>query len=288
MVGVQRINWRFHLHSAHFCIQLPLRSVRLRLPGEILKDGWLVLYQWGEGAEIEFLEVRGPPACAGAKPVPFDHTPASVGATRSRTRRNRAAVQTPGLPMDFSSLVKGQVTQTLLATLCERAGYRVTRLGVEELVTEVKFASYDEYRDLGLPAALRYLPDFLIAEPRLQAAFMVEVKFRSSLSRATIADLHAELSRQREHWPNSYAVVMLGHSINGNQNPFHQDYVRVVRPDDLAKLLVPEGSWVGHHWRTLPHLPDVFSRMSGSLELQQNADLITSTLEQLCQLEGRQ
>jgi hypothetical protein len=47
MVGVQRIKWRFDRHYAQFGIQFPLRSVRLRLPGEIVKDGWMVLYQWG-------------------------------------------------------------------------------------------------------------------------------------------------------------------------------------------------------------------------------------------------
>jgi hypothetical protein len=188
--------------------------------------------------------------------------------------------------MNFSSVVKGQITQTLLATLCERAGYRVTRLGVEELVTEVKFATHEKYRALALPHPLRSLPDFLIAEPQMEAAFMVEVKFRSRLTRATIADLHAQLAAQREHWPESYAVVMLGCPPDSGANPFHQTYIRVVRPDDLAKLRVPGGTWVGEIWRSLPHLPDVFSRMRGSFELQQNADMITSTLEQLGRLEA--
>jgi hypothetical protein len=42
------------------------------------------------------------------------------------------------MALEFTNVVKGLVTQTLLAALLERGGYRVTRLGIEELFGEVK------------------------------------------------------------------------------------------------------------------------------------------------------
>jgi len=40
------------------------------------------------------------------------------------------------MTLDFTNVLKGVVTQTLLMALLERGGYRVTRLGIEELFGE--------------------------------------------------------------------------------------------------------------------------------------------------------
>jgi hypothetical protein len=63
------------------------------------------------------------------------------------------------MALEFTNVVKGFVTQTLLAALLERGGYRVTRLGIEELFGEVKHIDMHQYLKLELPLPLRYLPD---------------------------------------------------------------------------------------------------------------------------------
>jgi hypothetical protein len=78
--------------------------------------------------------------------------------------------------MLFSNIIKGQVAQTLVKILLERAGYRVTRLGIEELFQEVVHLDAGQYANLNLPENLRFLPDLLVADSTIEKAFLVEVK----------------------------------------------------------------------------------------------------------------
>jgi hypothetical protein len=77
--------------------------------------------------------------------------------------------------------------------------------------------------------ALRYLPDFLIADSTLNKAFLLEVKFRKDFNASTTQSLHYELTRQREFWPDSYAVILIAKS-SAPGNRFHQDYIRIIPP----------------------------------------------------------
>src|SRR6266446_8218665 len=108
----------------------------------------------------------------------------------------------------FPNVVKSQITQSLIKTLFERAGYRVTRLGVEELFVEVTQLDEKQYKMLNLPLALRYLPDFLIADSTLNKAFLLEVKFRKDFNESTAQSLHYELMRQRQFWPRTSKSVL--------------------------------------------------------------------------------
>lgn len=132
--------------------------------------------------------------------------------------------------MEFRSIVKGQLTQSLLKTLMERAGYRVTRLGVEELFGEIQYLDLPQYLALNLPLNLRSLPDLLVADPNMQKAYLVEVKFRREFNEASIGSLFKSLSKQREHWQDSYAVVMIATPFVPDGR-FNQDVMRVVPPD---------------------------------------------------------
>src|SRR6266516_2614052 len=116
------------------------------------------------------------------------------------------------MAMDFTNVVKGQITQSLIKTLFERAGYRVTRLGVEELFVEVTQLDEQQYNALNLPLALRYLPDFLMADSTLNKAFLLEVKFRRVFDVSSTQSLYYELTRQREFWPDSYVVILIATS----------------------------------------------------------------------------
>lgn len=139
--------------------------------------------------------------------------------------------------MQFKNLVKAQITQGLMKTLFEQQGYRVTRLGVEELISEIIHLDDQQYRQLALPEALRFLPDFLVAEPNLTRAFLVEVKFREKFDEQTLEELYSSLSTQRQYWPQSYAIILLGTPFP-NEGKFHQDRIGVLKPDDTELLHV--------------------------------------------------
>ena len=186
------------------------------------------------------------------------------------------------MPIAFDNLVKGQITQALVTSLLERGGYRVTRFGIEELFSEVKHLTAAEYATLGLPAALRTLPDLLVAPPDISSAFQVEVKFRLKFTGIAREELAGVLRRQREHWPASIAVLLVGESWT-ERGRFHQDYIRVVRPEDLttlADLEMPSED----AWEALPQIQQVFRLLSGSNELQKSADMIIPALQSLALL----
>jgi hypothetical protein len=167
--------------------------------------------------------------------------------------------------MNFASLLRGRVAERVLVTLLERGGYRVTRLGIEEIFDEIKLLSQSEYLALGLPPALRTLPDILVADPGVSWAALVELKYRRCFDDAVARELHATLSHQREFWPQSHAVIMIAEPfVEGGR--FHQDYIRYVKPGATDKLLwrppsdsySDERSWMSPVWNSLPTILSLF------------------------------
>lgn len=186
------------------------------------------------------------------------------------------------MTISFANLVKAQVTQSLLAALLERWGYRVTRLGIEELFGEVKYIDLPTYRSLRLQPQLRSLPDLLVATLTMSEAFLVEVKFRKRFDEGTAEELYRELLAQREHWPQTYAVVMIAETIRENCR-FHQDYIRVVRPTETDRLVDARLS-VESRWESLSALNAVFRPPDGPTAGTSAADSVTSVLKQLASL----
>jgi hypothetical protein len=90
------------------------------------------------------------------------------------------------LPLPFHDVLKSQLTQTALTALLHQSGYRVVRLGIEELFSDVKAQPLAQYRKLAFPLRLRCLPDLLVASPEggpdllseRRRAILVEVKYR--------------------------------------------------------------------------------------------------------------
>lgn len=136
--------------------------------------------------------------------------------------------------MKFSNVAKGQLTQSIAKMLFERAGYRVTRLGIEELFHEVVQLEVQEYRKLGLPKALRALPDLLVATPNISSARLVEVKFRSRFDGDSAQALHKTLSHQFEYWPETVCMLMIAEPEDGGR--FHQDFIRTIDKRTLRHL----------------------------------------------------
>lgn len=204
--------------------------------------------------------------------------------------------RTPASGMSFASILKGRIAERIVVTLLERGGFRVTRLGIEELFDEIKYLSRDQYLNLGLPSQLRALPDILVADRRVSWAAMLEIKFRRRFDAESARELYSTLRDQREHWPQAWALIMIAEPfVDGGR--FHQDYIRMLGPEDLEKLIEPPPAMTGEGerhrmarvWGRLPMLTKLFYGTHGddeggqrfSQDFWQGADFVTAAIKEL-------
>lgn len=194
------------------------------------------------------------------------------------------------MAIHFDQVVKALTTQSLLATLLERGGYRVTRLGIEELFGEIKRLEHEQYTALKLAEPLRFLPDLLIANQEMTEAHLVEVKYRRRFDDAARDSLFYELERQRKHWPQSQAVVMIGEPfVEGGK--FHQDYIRVIPAAEERKRLKdspfkqPGVEYtLEMRWNGLPMLHQCFRGFKKTEALEQYEHYVSRVLASLAKL----
>lgn len=140
--------------------------------------------------------------------------------------------------MDFTSKLKGQITQSLIECLLVDAGLRVVPLGIEQVIREVKLLSKEQYLAAGISPTLRSLPDFFIANSDMSRTWLLEVKYRRHWNEETRADLARSLFSQVKMWQPLHLAVFLGET---NNNPsFPNSYLRMLR------LVIHEGA-VCHH-----------------------------------------
>jgi hypothetical protein len=198
------------------------------------------------------------------------------------------------MAMQFSSVVKGRIAESLLITLLERMSYRVTRLGVEVLFDEVKHLDAGQYRALNLPPQLRTLPDLLVADAEIEHAYLVEVKLRRRFDQETARELCATLNEQHKYWPQAVAVVMLTEPMV-EDGRFHQDYIRAFPLEARKNLVNPffdsqphEGLRMQGIWDALPQLQQTFryfyqsdDNLKRGGKGQRLADYITTMLREL-------
>jgi len=200
--------------------------------------------------------------------------------------------------MPFGSVLRGRVAERILVTLLERGGYRVTRLGIEEIFDEIKLLSLHEYQALGLSKQLRTLPDLLVSDPAVSWAALVEVKYRRTFDLEVARELHSTISEQRKYWPESYTVIMIAEPfVEGGR--FHQDYIRLIKPGELERLSwrPPNLTDLSEHdgaervWRQLPTIASLlkaehFNRNTEegqrkSWDFFASMDYITNALKEL-------
>jgi len=137
--------------------------------------------------------------------------------------------------VDFRNIVKGQVTQTLVKTLFEESGYRVDRLGIEEVIRDVKRLDIKSYNALNLPSGLRKLPDLFVTNAGMDEAWLIEVKYRRRLDYRNSESLYKILQQQYEFWPDTYVVLINGDSADKDK---HQDIIRVITPETFKKMKI--------------------------------------------------
>jgi len=115
--------------------------------------------------------------------------------------------------------------------------------------------------------------------------FLVEVKFRRKFDQSAVESLHEELKKQHEYWPQAYTVIMIAEPLVPD-GKFHQDYIRVLKPDEHGLLLDARLS-LAQRWERLHHLQRVFTRFNNDryiLDVQKSADTLTQTLHDLAKL----
>jgi|GEM_PF-5251999 len=178
--------------------------------------------------------------------------------------------------------IKARTAEALATIIFERGGYRLARFGIEELFREVKLLSDSDYLRLNLDGRLRALPDFLVSTPSMDVAHQVEVKFRSNVGQAARDELAMALSRQREFWPQTCVLLLVGKSSNGPNAKFFQDYVRVidtsVTPEEISRKR-PDNEF----WKSLPQIADIFPLVKKSdFEL----DSVLPFLREMTKLNG--
>lgn len=185
------------------------------------------------------------------------------------TDRTRSS---PYFTMDFRSTLAGAVTETAIAGLLHHAGYPVVRSSIETIFPHLPLLSQDEYAQLNVSPVLRQLPDLLVL-PIDGPAMLLEVKFRSKLTRATVALLLDKVRSQQNVHPQAHTIIARGTSPLGER----------ARADDLVRLLPPgrlellaagdlffhslpadsdqEDERLEPMWRALRTLPSAFPRL---------------------------
>ena len=194
------------------------------------------------------------------------------------------------MTIPFPNIIKAQVTQSLIASLLERGGYRVTRLGIEELIGEIKSLNLNEYNNLGLPIQLRTLPDLLVANREMTEIQLVEVKYRRRFDAKSRQSLYKELSKQREYWQVIVAIIVIGESfLPGGR--FHQDYIRVLPGYETDRLINQPSENSGRvniteeeRWNSLPMIQHVFRSFLATEALYTYADYLTRVIKELKKL----
>jgi hypothetical protein len=197
----------------------------------------------------------------------------------------------PSQTFTLRNVLRGRLAERIVSIWLERNGYRVTCLGIEEVVDEVKYLNRDQYLALGLPEQLRKLPDLLVADPAMTWAKLIEVKFRRRFTWETANELFVTLSERRRYWPDSTAVIIIGQPFM-EEARFHQDYIRVI-PAGETHILLPGGieSEAMVVWERLPMLTSIFrfrdfecfgdqGKQRGR-EFWDGADFITASIREL-------
>jgi len=186
------------------------------------------------------------------------------------------------LTWNFDDLVKGHVTQTLLSTMLAGVGYTVHRLGVEEIVPELRGPNNPKVRE-HLPERLRFIPDLLVIDPETGDVYLVEVKFRVSTSEDVFLLVLREIEDRRRYWPEAQTILLRAEPRVSRG--YHQDHIRVITPElkvsELKRSISSPPGW----WEGLPQLQDVFRRIFDRFDNQQIADSITQVLRDLSTLE---
>lgn len=168
--------------------------------------------------------------------------------------------------MEFDRNLKGKITESIVQTLLEHAGYRVVPLGIEHVLREIK-----QNTSLRLPKQLRALPDFLITDAEISRSWFLEVKYRHQWNETTIKSLQDVLTPQVHFWDDFYCLVFLGNSYDGKVRGSSRLGIFHVTNRDGSLGYLNKGNfypWKNAKWQFSTRVHDVFENLKESQELQ--------------------
>jgi hypothetical protein len=162
--------------------------------------------------------------------------------------------------------MKGSVTETLVKSLLEDAGYRIVPLGIQEVIRELAVLKQTHYKKLGLPEALRKLPDYFVADQDFQETWLLEVKYRKQWSSKTRESLERQIAEQVKLWQPLYLMVLLGKSTKPNiDSPVYSIGVaKLIWKDDEIACVGRQGaikSWSEVNWEDFQSFQGVFKKV---------------------------
>jgi hypothetical protein len=114
--------------------------------------------------------------------------------------------------MEYSNLLKGRISETIIDVLLKDAGYHVIPLGIESTIREITLLDHKDYsrRLKNFRDNLRTLPDFLITTKDLSNFWLVEIKYRKKWDKGTQKQLGKDLMLQARCWSPLLTVILLG------------------------------------------------------------------------------
>jgi len=172
--------------------------------------------------------------------------------------------------MDYKNRLKGAITQVLLKSLLEDAGYRIVPLGIEEVLRELSSLEQEHYKQLNLPPALRKLPDFFVADMEFKKTYLVEVKYRKYWNEGTKSYLGKTLLQQIKYWNPLVLMLFIGNPINPSRyqpTPAHCMGVLWLDYEDEDEEVIWEDckgvySWDSVEWGNFKRVQDIFTDVS--------------------------
>ena len=155
------------------------------------------------------------------------------------------------MPTKFTNRVKGNLNEILVKILLEDVGYQVVPLGIEQVASEVKALTREEYKSLGLRPQLRTLPDFLVIDRGNGCHWLLEVKYRKKWDYKTMKDMKKRLTDQAKCWGPFYLLVVLG-KAGYNRKAYHHSQHAKVFCLDYAEDQQLTYCATGDGWQTYP------------------------------------
>ncbi len=176
--------------------------------------------------------------------------------------------------MEFERLIKGHITESLVQTLLEHAGYRVVPLGIEQVIREVK-----DRGSWNLPKPLRTLPDFLITDAEFKKSWLLEVKYRHQWNDYTIKSLEETLTNQVQYWSEFYFLVLLGNCDGGKVSTASRSGIFHLTHRDGKLGYLNKGqfyAWKNAEWKFSSRIHNVFEDLQELYEAQ--------TIQKCCEI----
>lgn len=176
--------------------------------------------------------------------------------------------------MTYRDVLTGALVETAIHSLLRQAGYAVVPGSIERLAPGLPLLSRAEYQRLQMPDELRLMPDLMILPPDAPA-LLIEVKWRTRLSREILQKLRDKLARQQQRFPGAHTVIARGVSPKGDAAKI-DDFVRVLPAGRLeiiaaADLFFHLSSQDGASeaerleplWQSLRPMTAIFERLQG-------------------------